>query len=159
LRQYYGAANVFVTTPWYEPFGITPLEAMACARPVVGSAVGGIKSTVRDGGTGFLVPPRDPDALAERFARLLRDAALLERLGHNALQRARTHYTWDKVVDSVGAVYEEVLDRCRARRRRRAAVSRARSAAEAGSTRAGAAGSWESRPQALGTPSRTREER
>src|SRR5690606_13183751 len=39
LKYYYGAADIFVTTPWYEPFGITPLEAMACGTPVVGSAV------------------------------------------------------------------------------------------------------------------------
>ena len=57
LSRYYSAANVFVTTPWYEPFGITPIEAMACRRPVVGSATGGIKYTVVDGKTGFLVPP------------------------------------------------------------------------------------------------------
>ncbi|MFS2021932.1 glycosyltransferase, partial [Massilia sp. CT11-108] len=49
LRVWYGAADVFATTPWYEPFGITPVEAMACARPVVGADVGGIKSTVVDG--------------------------------------------------------------------------------------------------------------
>ncbi len=44
LRDYYSAADVFVSTPWYEPFGITPVEAMACGTPVIGSAVGGIKS-------------------------------------------------------------------------------------------------------------------
>src|SRR5205814_8009319 len=65
LKLYYSAADVFVTTPWYEPFGITPLEAMACATPVVGSNVGGIKFTVRDGETGYLVPPGNPEALAE----------------------------------------------------------------------------------------------
>src|SRR5690606_15678826 len=55
LRLFYNAADMFVTTPWYEPFGITPLEAMACGTPVVGSNVGGIKFTVRDGETGYLV--------------------------------------------------------------------------------------------------------
>ena len=52
LPDCYGAADVFVTTPWYEPFGITPLEAMACGTPVVASAVGGIKHSVVDGVTG-----------------------------------------------------------------------------------------------------------
>ncbi|WP_228527160.1 glycosyltransferase [Noviherbaspirillum soli] len=51
LRDYYSAADVFVTTPWHEPFGVTPLEAMACSVPVIGSAVGGIKHTVVDGRT------------------------------------------------------------------------------------------------------------
>src|SRR5699024_9529423 len=66
LRRYYCASDVFVTTPWYEPFGMTPVEAMACATPVIGSDTGGIRYSVRDGETGFLVPPRDPDRLAER---------------------------------------------------------------------------------------------
>lgn len=68
LREVYGAADVFVTTPWYEPFGITPVEAMACALPVIGANVGGIKYSVQDGRTGFLVPPEDPVALADRLA-------------------------------------------------------------------------------------------
>ena len=61
LRYYYSAADLFVTTPWYEPFGITPVKAMACGTPVVGSNVGGIKFTVRDGENGYLVPPNDPE--------------------------------------------------------------------------------------------------
>jgi len=72
LKHYYNAADIFVTTPWYEPFGMTPVEAMACGAPVVGSNVGGIKFTVRDGETGYLVPPKDPEAVAERIAYLYR---------------------------------------------------------------------------------------
>jgi glycosyltransferase involved in cell wall biosynthesis len=117
LRPYYNAADVFVTTPWYEPFGITPVEAMACGRPVIGSAVGGIQSTVRDGETGFLIPPRDPTALADRLAQLLGDELLRESLGRNALRRARTHFTWDKVVDRIEATYREVLAGTPMRRR------------------------------------------
>lgn len=58
LRHYYCAADVFVSTPWYETFGMGPVEAMACGTPVIGSAVGGILSTVRHEETGFLVPPQ-----------------------------------------------------------------------------------------------------
>lgn len=111
LRDYYSAANVFVTTPWYEPFGITPLEAMACATPVIGSAVGGIRSTVLDQKTGFLVPPHDPEALAQRLAQLQRDPALAERMGWTGLRRAQRHFTWGRVAGQLASVYRSVLAR------------------------------------------------
>jgi D-inositol-3-phosphate glycosyltransferase len=108
LHCFYNACDVFVTTPWYEPFGITPLEAMACARPVVGSDVGGIKHSVVDGSTGFLVPPRDPQALADRLLRLHDDPQLAETLGRNGLRRVRTQFTWDLVARDLADVYDEV---------------------------------------------------
>jgi glycosyltransferase involved in cell wall biosynthesis len=110
LRDYYGAADVFATTPWYEPFGITPVEAMACARPVVGSEVGGIKSTVVDGVTGFLIPSRDPDALAERLATLERDPERARAMGEAGLRRAYQHYTWRIVAQQAAAIYAAVLE-------------------------------------------------
>ena len=65
------SADLVVCSPWYEPFGIVPLEAMACGVPVVASAVGGMLDTVVDSVTGALVPPRDPVALAEVIGPLL----------------------------------------------------------------------------------------
>ena len=109
LADFYAAADVFVSTPWYEPFGITPLEAMACGTPVIGSDVGGIKYTVRDGETGFLVPPRDPDALADRLARALSDRQLLHALGQNGLARVRRAFTWRHVAAALSEVYDEVI--------------------------------------------------
>ena len=109
LADYYAAADVFVSTPWYEPFGITPLEAMACATPVVGSKVGGIKYTVRDGETGFLVPPRDPATLADRLARLLANPRLLAAFGANGVARVRRGFTWRHVADALSDVYDDVL--------------------------------------------------
>lgn len=114
LRHYYGAADVFVTTPWYEPFGITPVEAMACARPVIGAEVGGIKSTVLDGSTGYLVPSRDPQAVAERLATLQRNPGLARAMGEAGLRRAGLHYTWRIVARQVAAVYGAVLADARA---------------------------------------------
>jgi glycosyltransferase involved in cell wall biosynthesis len=107
LRYYYSAADVFVTTPWYEPFGITPIEAMACSTPVIGSAVGGIKHTVVDGVTGYLVPPNRPQALAERLAWLHRHPRLAQRLGWAGMQRAYRHYTWRHVAAQLLQVYRE----------------------------------------------------
>ncbi len=86
IRKYYAASDVFVTVPWYEPFGITPLEAMACGRPVIGSKVGGIQSTVRHGITGFHVPPKQPAAIAERLLQLFHDQQQCAELGRNALE-------------------------------------------------------------------------
>ena len=107
LRAYYAAADLFVTTPWYEPFGITPVEAMACGVPVIGAAVGGIQATVSDNQTGFLVPPNDPDALANRMAVLIADMNLRAAMSLAGLQRAHSQYTWAKVADRVARVYQE----------------------------------------------------
>ncbi|QIN80915.1 glycosyltransferase [Rubrobacter marinus] len=107
LRGYYGAADVAVSVPHYEPFGMTPLEAMACATPVVGSRVGGIKWSVADGETGLLVPPKDPGALAGRLARLLPDAPLLERMGRAARRRVEECFTWERVAVGAEAAFSE----------------------------------------------------
>ncbi len=109
LRWYYAAGDVAVTTPWYEPFGLTPLEAMACGRPVVGSDVGGISFTVVDGETGFLVPPRDPAALTARLMALLADPALRERMGAAGRRRVLERFTWPVVAERTAALYETVL--------------------------------------------------
>ena len=108
LKLYYSAADVFVTTPWYEPFGITPLEAMACATPVIGARVGGLKHSVVDGTTGFLVPPNDPELLARRLAELYADPGRSRQLGRAALRRVNRHFTWQKVARSIAALYDDV---------------------------------------------------
>jgi D-inositol-3-phosphate glycosyltransferase len=117
LAAWYNAADIFVSTPWYEPFGITPLEAMACGTPVLGSNVGGIKFTVRDGETGYLVPPNDPEALAERAAHLFRHPKLMAVFGRQGIRRVNDLFTWERVAGGIAAVYEEVLA---ARKRSRA---------------------------------------
>ncbi len=108
LRRYYAAADVFVTTPWYEPFGITPLEAMACGTPVIASRVGGLQHTVQDGLTGYLVPPRDPAALAQRLAEVQQNRLHAAALGRAGMRRARAHYTWERVTDELVEIYEAV---------------------------------------------------
>jgi D-inositol-3-phosphate glycosyltransferase len=109
LNYYYSAADVFVTTPWYEPFGITPLEAMACGTPVVGANVGGIKFTIKHGQTGYLVPPRSPSALAKRIALLYRNPALMQKMGRAAIRRVHRHFTWRKVAEAINGIYGHVL--------------------------------------------------
>jgi phosphoheptose isomerase len=120
LKYYYSAADVFVTTPWYEPFGITPLEAMACGTVVVGANVGGIKFTVRDGETGYLVAADDPAAIAERIAHLYRHPRLMNVFRRQAIKRANDLFTWEHVANGVATVYEDVLIAGDPRRREQA---------------------------------------
>ncbi len=103
------SADVAVCVPWYEPFGIVPLEAMACGVPVVASAVGGIIDTVVHGRTGVHVPPRRPDVLAEELADLLTDPERLSALGRAGASRARAKYSWDRVAAQTLQSYEDLL--------------------------------------------------
>lgn len=109
LRYYYSAADIAVTTPWYEPFGLTPLEAMACGRPVIGSAVGGITFTIKDGETGLLVPPRDPQVLAASLQCLLEQPEVRKRMGAAARKRVEREFSWSIVALRTGALYDAVL--------------------------------------------------
>ena len=108
LRHFYCAANVFVTMPWYEPFGITPIEAMACGIPVVGARVGGVQYSVEDGRTGFLVEARNADALARRLAHVFSDPAIPRLLGKRACRRAWERFTWQQISRSLADLYAEV---------------------------------------------------
>lgn len=110
------SADLFVSVPWYEPFGIAPVEAMACGTPVVASAVGGLLDTVVDGATGVHVEPRDVDALARAVRGLLHDDETRSRLGARAAWRARREYAWDVVARRMDAVYTDVLAGRNARR-------------------------------------------
>lgn len=109
LKYYYSAADAFITTPWYEPFGITPLEAMACGTPVIGSNVGGLKYTISDGETGSLVPPNDPLALARKVYSLFVDAHKMLDMSEAAIERVNTFFTWEKVSNATANIYEEVI--------------------------------------------------
>ncbi len=110
LGRYYAAADVAVSVPHYEPFGMTPLEAMACATPVVGSRVGGIKWSVAEGETGLLVPPRQPEALAESLTRLLSDVPLREGMGRAARRRVEELFTWERVAIGAESAFLEAID-------------------------------------------------
>ena len=99
------SADAVVCVPWYEPFGIVPLEAMACGIPVVASAVGGLTDTIVDQQTGWLVPARDPEALASALGQLLADPAKRAALGAAGVERARQRYSWRRVAARTEVVY------------------------------------------------------
>jgi glycosyltransferase involved in cell wall biosynthesis len=99
------SADVAVCVPWYEPFGIVPLEAMACGVPVVASAVGGLTDTVVDGVTGLMVRPRDADEVTAAVGALLADDRRRASLGAAGARRVRSRYTWPRVVDQLLEAY------------------------------------------------------
>jgi D-inositol-3-phosphate glycosyltransferase len=103
------SADVAVCVPWYEPFGIVPLEAMACGVPVVASSVGGLIDTVVDGATGVHVPPRDPERLARALSALLDDPARRRELGAAGAARARERYGWERIAALTLEVYDELV--------------------------------------------------
>ncbi|MBT2479728.1 glycosyltransferase [Streptomyces sp. ISL-94] len=103
------SADVVLCPADYEPFGIVPLEAMACGRPVVASAVGGQLDTVVDRETGRLVPPGDPGALAEAVAELLADAGLREAYGAAGRRRVTSRYGWAHVATATERAYRQAL--------------------------------------------------
>ena len=102
--------DAVVCTPWYEPFGIVPLEAMASGVPLIAAAVGGLSETVVDGVTGLHVLPRDPASVAGAIRRLADDEGLRARLGAAGVERARSRYTWDRVAADTERVYRAMLD-------------------------------------------------
>jgi glycosyltransferase involved in cell wall biosynthesis len=85
------------------------VDAMAASKPAVATTAGGIPEVMVDGETGFLVPPRDHRAMAQRIVQLLKDDALRARMGAAALRRARERFTVEKMVKGTAAVYEEVV--------------------------------------------------
>ncbi len=109
LPAWYRSADVVVCAPWYEPFGIVPLEAMACGRPVVATRVGGLIDTVVEDVTGLHVPPRDPEALATAIRRVLDDPDLGARYGEAGRRRALTRYSWRRVAAETAKVYARLV--------------------------------------------------
>jgi glycosyltransferase involved in cell wall biosynthesis len=102
------SADVVACVPTYEPFGIVPLEAMACGVPVVASAVGGLADTVVDGVTGRHVPPGDDTAVAAALGELLADPGRAHALGRAGRRRAESEFGWSRVAAAHLGVYDEV---------------------------------------------------
>jgi glycosyltransferase involved in cell wall biosynthesis len=109
LLGLYGRAAVVACPSRREGFGVVCAEAMAHGRPVVASAVGGLRDLVVDGETGLLVPPGDVAALRSALERLLADAELRRRLGAAARARARDALSWDRSVALTLSAYADAV--------------------------------------------------
>jgi D-inositol-3-phosphate glycosyltransferase len=109
LPELMRTCDLLLAVPWYEPFGITPLEAMAAGLPVVATAVGGLRDTVLDGITGRLVPPRRPDVLARVLNELLSDPPGRLAMARAGRERVLGRYGWNSVAEQTEACYRSVL--------------------------------------------------
>jgi D-inositol-3-phosphate glycosyltransferase len=109
LNTYYAAAEALIMPSDYESFGMVALEAMASGTPVIASAVGGLAFLVRDGINGYLVPVREPAALAARIRLLLENPAQRAQLGATAAQDA-TAYAWPRIADQLLNVFGSVSE-------------------------------------------------
>ena len=108
MPRWYRSADLLVAAPWQEQFELSPLEAMACGVPVIGTTVGGLTETIVDGLTGDLVPARDPRALGGALRRLVNDKVRRFAYATAALDRARQAYSWKRVASQLGSVYSTV---------------------------------------------------
>jgi glycosyltransferase involved in cell wall biosynthesis len=101
--------DVIVSSSHLETFGRTLVEAMALAKPVVATAVGGVPEVVTDGEVGFLVPPGDADAMAARICQLIEDTPLRETMGRNGRERVLRHYDMRLIARRWEEVYDQLL--------------------------------------------------
>jgi starch synthase len=102
-------ATVFAIPSIYEPLGIVNLEAMACGTAVAGSRTGGIPEVVADGETGLLVPPGEPEPLAEALNTLLRDPARAEAMGQAGRKRVVAEFGWPAIAAQTAGLYAELV--------------------------------------------------
>ncbi|MGA2631501.1 MAG: glycosyltransferase [Terriglobia bacterium] len=101
--------DVFVQPSLTDSFGIATLEAMAAGLPVVATGVGGLRELVEDGRTGWLVPPADPAALAKRLRDLALNPAQRRAMGMAGRERARAHFSVERMVAEIQKIYDELL--------------------------------------------------
>lgn len=111
LPWVYNYADVVIyPTIGEEPFGLVPVEAMACARPIVVTPSGGMVESVIDGETGFFVPKKDSAALAEKILQLLRDEELSKRIGMNGRKRALRVYSRERMARETADLYRQASE-------------------------------------------------
>lgn len=108
-EEFMAAADVFVLPSYREGFGSVVIEAAAAGIPAIGSAIYGLTDAIVDGVTGYLVPPRDPAALAARMRELMADPALRLKLGAAARERALRDFSMAEVTRATLAYYAQRL--------------------------------------------------
>jgi len=100
LEAFFNAAEVFVLSSTYEPFGMVAIESMACGTPTIVTSKGGLKCFLEDGQHALIVDPVDTQAMAQAILRLLRDRALSDRLSRQGYEKAHSMFTWAAITQS-----------------------------------------------------------
>ena len=113
LPVFYAAADVVAVPSRYESFGLVAVEAMACGKPVVASRAGGLRFTIDEGATGFLVKPQSPQALADALEKVFGDETLRAAMAA-AARPSVARYDWSKVARQVKHVYRRLAEGYRA---------------------------------------------
>jgi glycosyltransferase involved in cell wall biosynthesis len=108
IADHYRLADVFVTATTWEGMPNTVLEAMACGLPIVGTQASGLHELVRDGLNGYLVPTKDPEALAQALARLMGDGYERRRMGRESRRLAEREFAWEYIASQYLEVYKQV---------------------------------------------------
>jgi D-inositol-3-phosphate glycosyltransferase len=111
LHFYYSAANVCVIPSYYEPFGMVPLEAMACKTPVIASDTGGLPYSVRDEKSGILVPVRNPGAIAHQLHDVLTDRELSDKLIRGGRELVKSTFSWRIIAKKMAEAYSRCLEK------------------------------------------------
>jgi glycosyltransferase involved in cell wall biosynthesis len=109
LVRHYNEAKLLVTSSVHEGFGLPLAEAMSCGAPVLGTEIGAYREIVEHGESGWLVPPSDPQALADAIRMLWNDPGLRQRLGEGGRKRILEKFNWRKAAEETLAVYEEIV--------------------------------------------------
>jgi D-inositol-3-phosphate glycosyltransferase len=108
LPYYYSAAAMVIMPSHYESFGMVAIEAMACGTPVIASDVGGLSFSIEDGFNGYLVPGRNPEALAKKIILLIKYPLLREQLSEQAKSWVK-RFSWANVADELTEVFEGTI--------------------------------------------------
>jgi glycosyltransferase involved in cell wall biosynthesis len=111
LPAFLHSLDVFAMPSTWEGFGVAAAEASACGLPVVATDVYGIPDVVRPNLTGLLVPPKDPQSLADALGRLVEDAPLREKLGTAGHEYVASHYDWRDNAKQMESIYESLVSR------------------------------------------------
>jgi glycosyltransferase involved in cell wall biosynthesis len=116
LPDYYSACDVFVFPNDQQSWGLAPLEALSCSRPVVVSRGSGVAETLRDGENALLVPPRHPQALADAILRLKRDRGLGRQLARQGRRLVTEKLSWNGYVEQMAELLAETAEQHRRQR-------------------------------------------